>query len=127
MADMTVDVGGSLLDAEIACRMVFGDDAGRGPVCATPKPLLALLADWPRDKTDQVVQIALDTPVDFDINAEMGRNQARAFVLNCCRVTVLHAGHTVGYALRTDTLGLNAIAAWKSTWEAHIRKIRQAH
>lgn len=127
MADMTVDVNGTRQLAEGACRMVFGEDTSAGPVCPVPPPLLKLLEQWPRDRTDEALNVALDMPVNFDIAHEMARNEVKAVVLRLCRVTVLHRGQVVGHALRTDAAGLNALAVWRDTHEANMRRIRQAH
>jgi hypothetical protein len=124
--DMWVSVADPAL-AERACRMVFGEDETKGPVIATPAPLLKALADWPKEKSDQVVQLGLELPTDFDLEREMGKAEVKAVALRCCRVTVLHAGKVVGYALRTDKLGINAIRMWERMWLAHLRRLRNAH
>ena len=125
--DMTVTVNGTRHLAERACRMVFGEDAGVGPVCPAPKPLLWALDNWPKDKTDQAIDLALELPIDFDIEKELGKGERKAIVIRACRVTVLHRGAKVGYAIRTNQLGLNAIAAWREANEVYMRKIRGAH
>lgn len=109
--DMTVTVNGSLALAEAACRQTFGEAADLGPVTFTPPPLMKLLADWPLAMRDQPIEILLHLPPAAH-QAEAGPDQLAAIRMTCCRVTVLHAGRTVGYALRTDEPGLNAIAAW---------------
>lgn len=124
--DMTVNVIGTNHLAERACRMVFGEDADLGPVRPAPEPLRAMLADWP-GRTDQAHQVALELPITFDIGKDMGKNQAKAVVLVVCRVTVLHQGRKVGYAIRTDQAGLNAIALWETSWEQFKSRLRQAH
>lgn len=127
MADMWVSIRGTRQLAERACRMVFGEDADAGPKCPAPKPLLAALKNWPKDRTEEAVQIGLELPMDFDVGKEMGKGERKAVTLMANRITVLHQGRKVGYAIRTNQIGLNAIRVWQETWEAHLRKIRQAH
>jgi hypothetical protein len=125
--DMWVSVSGTQQLAERACRMVFGEDTDAGPVMATPAPLLKVLADWPKEKSDQAMDVALELPVDFDIEHEMGKGEQKAVVLRANRITVLRDGKKVGYALRTNEAGLNAIRLWGELWTAFYRRMRNAH
>ena len=113
---MTVTVNGLRGVAEHACRMVFGEDANLGPQRAAPEPRLKLLADWPAPP-EAVGRVGLELPIDFDIGHEMMRNGRKSVVLQVNRITVMHGGQAVGYALRTDALGLNAIDQWTSSWK----------
>lgn len=124
--DMIVAVNGTAQLAERACRMVFGEDAGRGPVRPAPETLLALLKDWP-GRTDEPLRVALELPFTFDIEKDMRRNGQQAVVLVVNRITILHEGRAVGYALRTDALGLAALALYDETWAHFYRRVRQAH
>ena len=125
--EMTVTVIGSHQLAEQACRMVFGENAVAGPVRPAPRPLLELLAAWP-GRDDAVHDLALELPPDlFDIEKPLEIGKVKSVVLRVCRVTVLHQGRKVGYAIRTDELGLNGIAVWESRWQAYTSRLRQAH
>lgn len=126
MGDMTVTVEGLRVVAERACRMVFPEDASRGPVRPAPERLLPLLDQWP-GPPDQAIQIALELPWDFSIERDMGPGRRNALVLSCCRITVLHQGQVVGYALRTDAAGLAALDVWERQMAVYQRKLRQAH
>lgn len=118
--DMTVTVNGPLALAEEATRMVFGVDANRGPVMPAPLPLLELKDQWP-GHPDEPADISLQMPPNP--LAEQAKNTQMGLVLRCNRITILHNGKAVGFAIRTDDLGINAIVAWKRAWAIH-RQIR---
>lgn len=115
MTDMTVTVVGLRSLAENACRWVFGDDANQGPLRAAPAPLLSLLGDWPA-ASDAILRVGLQLPIAFDIEHDMARDNVKSAVLVVNRVLVLHEGAKVGYALRTNQAGLNAIDLWTAEW-----------
>lgn len=127
MADMWVRIASRPL-AEDALRMVFGEDVARGPQLATPAALLKLLepGQWP-GSAEQPLRVALQTPVDFDISRELAKGEGKQLVLTVNRMTVYCGREALGYALRTDQLGLNAIRTYWETVEAHRRQLRQAH
>lgn len=112
--------------AEEACRMVFGPDVLKGPLLATPAALLKLLPDWPLPH-DGVHRVALELPVDFDIEKEMGRKERKAVVLDAHRLAIYCGPVRVGHSIRTDQLGINALQTYWETVEAHRRRLRQAH
>lgn len=124
MPDMTVTVNGTTQLAERACRMIFGENADLGPVRPAPAVLLAVKDDWP-GRADEPLRIALDMPLRFDIERDMGRHEAKAVVLTVNRITVLCQGRKVGYAIRTDQAGLNALDLYDATWRAFRQ--RMAH
>lgn len=127
MNDMTITVRGTRELAERACRAVFGEITEIGPAREiAPMPLLKMLKDWPAP-ADGVHTVALDLPVDFDIERDMGKNNVKAVVLRVHRVTILHQGKVVGYALRTDEPGLAAIDLWERMWSAFNLKLARAH
>lgn len=126
MADMTVTVNGLERLAHDACRMVFGEDAEAGPQRPAPEPLLKLLADWPA-ASDAVIRVGLELPINFDISHEMSKDNVKSVVLVLHRVTVLHGGKKIGYALRTDGPGLSAIDFWATSWGRWKAQLRQAH
>lgn len=114
--------------AEAACRQVFGEDATLGPQIAAPASLLRLLepGQWP-GPLDQPLKVALDTPVDFDIDHELGRGEVKSLVLRINRMAIYCGKELIGHALRTDALGLNALRTYWTTVEVHRSKLRQAH
>jgi hypothetical protein len=116
----------SLPLAEEACRMVFGEDTSRGPQALIPAALRGMLPSWPKP-LDVPHKVALELPVDFDIDHELGRNERKAVVLIVNRMAVYCGQQLVGHTLRTDELGLNAIKTYWETVEAHRRRLRQAH
>lgn len=119
--DMTVTVNGPLRLAEEATRAVFGENADLGPVMPlAPLPLLLLKDKWPAPG-DSPCTVALNLPGQEDL--ETGRAVSVALDVN--RVTILHEGKAVGYAIRTNDLGLDAIRAYNSAAELHRR--RMAH
>jgi hypothetical protein len=125
MNEMTVTVLGHAPEA--ACRMMFGTNAELGPVTPVPEPLLLLLDHWPM-AVDDVIDVAMALPQDFNVEKVSLFGRQMAVQLRLCRVTVLNAkGERLGYALRTDEAGLNAIELWRGEHERHLRRIRQAH
>lgn len=126
--DMTVTVPAPFSRdwAETVCRMVFGEDPAHGPQVSAPEELLAVLKDWP-GPTDQPITVALQLPQRFDIERDMGKGQVKAVTLVLNRITVLHRGETVGYGLRADQAGINAIDLHARAWAAFKARLRQAH
>jgi len=119
-------LGTTIRDAERACRMVFGEDANQGPLIAAPDALLAFKDAWPGHK-DEVLTLSLELPMDFDIEHFMAKDNRKAVVLRCHRLTILHQGKAVGFALRTDALGINALELHRDTWAQYNNRVRQAH
>jgi hypothetical protein len=125
MADETLTIVGHAQAAEEACQSLFlRPDAP--PVRRLPAPLLAVKDQWP-GRTDQPAEVTLELPYDFDISRELPAGHVMALTLTVVRVTVLHQGKRVGYALRTNPEGLGSILAWERAWAVYNRKIRQAH
>lgn len=123
MAAMFVHVLGDIARAEAACRMVFGEDADAGPLVASPKPLLDLLAQWP-GHADEVLTVALHLPrIMFRPEVSSSERTRSAVELRLCKLDVLHEGRKIGEALRTDALGINAI----ELYERALASMRQAH
>lgn len=116
----------SLPLAEAACMQVFGEDVIQGPKAPTPAALLAMLPQWPKP-VDLAHKVALELPVDFDIGHELGRGERKAVVLVVNRVAVYCGPALIGHTIRTDELGLNAIATYWGTVEAQRKRLRQAH
>jgi hypothetical protein len=123
---MEVTINGTRQLAEHACRMVFGEDANAGPVRPAPKPLLDFLAAWP-GHADDVLEVALHLPWDFDIGRGMAKDNVKAVTLRVCRMSILCQGKLVGHALRTNNAGIDAIALYDDAKRAYDRRIRQAH
>lgn len=116
-----------LAAAEEACRMVFGPTPSQPPVLPLPRPLRGLLADWPGHPAEPL-DVALQLPpTSFEIDRYREGKTLLNLQLRCCRVTILCDGKRVGYALRTDDLGLDAIRVWHEAEAIYQRTIRQAH
>lgn len=110
--------------AERALFSTFGEDVTRGPAVPTPQPLLDFLAQWPGHK-DDILTCALHLPADADLERVLGKGQTNAVSLRVHRMAVLCEGKLVGYTLRTDQLGINAIELWQGAHRLH--RMRGAH
>jgi hypothetical protein len=122
-SEESITVNGPLTAAEEACRMVFGPTPNTPPVLPLPPPLRNLVDNWPANPSE-ASDVALELPpTSFEI--ERAGKKMLNVTFRCCRVTIVHEGKKVGYALRTDALGLDAIRVWFDAQKtaARIRKL----